>query len=136
MTHAIPIETIKKLEFVDITQDINEFIRDSDTEDGAIMIFTRHTTSGLTINENEAGLVSDMETVFEIIPDKSYLHDRIDNNARSHLQSMLLEHSIVLPISNFRLDLGTWQSVFFVELDGPRKRNVQVKIIGSSPKHI
>ena len=98
------------------------------------MIFTRHTTSGLTINENEAGLVSDMETVFEIIPDKSYLHDRIDNNARSHLQSMLLEHSIVLPISNFRLDLGTWQSVFFVELDGPRKRNVQVKIIGSSPK--
>ena len=61
----------------------------------------------------------------------SYEHDRIDDNARSHLKSFLLSSSECLPIRNNRLDLGTWQSVFFIELDGPRhNRTISLTIIG------
>lgn len=126
----INISTSKRLEFVDITSQINEFVKDSRIEDGAILIFTKHTTSGLTINENESGLISDMENILKkLVPEDRYEHDRIDNNADSHLRSLLLEHSLLLPISDKKLQLGTWQRIFFVELDGPRSRNILMRII-------
>ncbi|HDI72542.1 MAG TPA: YjbQ family protein, partial [Candidatus Altiarchaeales archaeon] len=94
------------------------------------LIFTEHTTSGLTINENESGLISDMENILKkLVPEDRYEHDRIDNNADSHLRSLLLEHSLLLPVSDKKLQLGTWQRVFFVELDGPRSRNISVRVI-------
>ena len=126
----IGLSTRKRLEFIDITSLVNEFVENSGIEDGAILIFTKHTTSGLTINENEAGLISDMEDLLKkIVPKDGYEHDRIDNNADSHLRSLLLEHSLVLPVSNKKVGLGTWQRIFFVELDGPRGRNILLKII-------
>jgi secondary thiamine-phosphate synthase enzyme len=127
----IEIQSNKKIEFLDITQKIDEIIKETGVKEGIAITFTRHTTSGLTINENEMGLVRDMEKILEeLIPQKSYAHNKIDNNARSHLQSLLLEHSLVIPIENSSLALGTWQKVFFVELDGPRtRREVLVKIL-------
>jgi len=126
----INISTRKRLEFVDITLQINEFVNDSGIEDGTVLIFTEHTTSGLTINENESGLISDMENILKkLVPEDRYEHDRIDNNADSHLRSLLLEHSLLLPVSDKKLQLGTWQRVFFVELDGPRSRNISVRVI-------
>ncbi|MEA3255466.1 MAG: secondary thiamine-phosphate synthase enzyme YjbQ [Candidatus Altiarchaeota archaeon] len=126
----IGLSTRKRLEFIDITSQVNEFVENSGIEDGAILIFTKHTTSGLTINENEPGLISDMEDLLKkIVPKDGYEHDRIDNNADSHLRSLLLEHSLVLPVSGKKVGLGTWQRVFFVELDGPRGRNILLKII-------
>jgi len=126
----IAISTRKRLEFVDITLQINEFVNDSGIEDGTVLIFTEHTTSGLTINENESGLISDMENILKkLVPEDRYEHDRIDNNADSHLRSLLLEHSLLLPVSDKKLQLGTWQRVFFVELDGPRSRNISVRVI-------
>ncbi len=126
----INISTRKRLEFVDITLQINEFVNDSGIEDGTVLIFTEHTTSGLTINENESGLISDMENILKkLVPEDRYEHDRIDNNADSHLRSLLLEHSLLLPVSDKKLQLGTWQRIFFVELDGPRSRNISVRVI-------
>ena len=71
-------------------------------------------------------------TLNNLITDKfTYQHDRIDDNAKSHLKSFLLSSSECLPIKNGRLDLGTWQSVFFIELDGPRhSRTISLTIIG------
>ena len=129
-SYSLKIDTSKNFEIIDITSKINELI---DVEEGIISIFSRHSTSAIVVNENESGLLRDLEfTLDNLITDKySYDHDRIDNNARSHLKSLLLSSSECLPIKNGRLGLGTWQSVFFIELDGPRHgRTISLTIIG------
>lgn len=129
-THSLKINTNKNFEIIDITSRINELI---DIEEGIISIFSKHSTSAIVVNENESGLLNDLElTLNNLISDKfSYRHDRIDNNAKSHLKSFLLSSSECLPIKNSRLDLGIWQSVFFIELDGPRHgRTISLTMIG------
>lgn len=113
----------KNFEVIDITSMINQEI---DIESGIVNIFSKHSTSAIVVNENETGLLNDFELMLtDLISDKySWQHDRIDNNAKSHLKSFLLSSSETIPISNGKLDLGTWQSVFFIELDGPRKNRV------------
>ena len=126
----IIITTNKNFEIIDITSKINELI---DIEKGIISIFSHHSTSAIVVNENERGLLNDFEFMLDnIVSDKfSYEHDRIDNNAKSHLKSFLLSSSECLPVKDFKLDLGTWQSVFFVELDGPRKnRRITLTVVG------
>lgn len=129
-SNSFKIDTSKKFEIIDITSKINELI---DIEEGIVSIFSRHSTSAIVVNENEKGLLQDFEFMLNnLVSDKfSYSHDRIDNNASSHLRSFLLSSSESLPVKNSRLDLGTWQSVFFVELDGPRRaRTVTLTMVG------
>ena len=129
-SNSIKINTSKKFEIIDITSKINELI---EINEGIISIFSKHSTSAIVVNENESGLLKDFEFSLEnLITDKySYDHDRIDNNARSHLKSFLLSSSECLPIKNKKLELGTWQSVFFVELDGPRSsRTITLTMVG------
>jgi secondary thiamine-phosphate synthase enzyme len=127
------IRTTTRTELIDITDRVRAIVNESGTRDGICVISTRHTTSSVIINENERGLRSDILEILEtLIPEnKSYAHNRIDNNADAHLRATLLGNSAVLPIEDGHLVLGTWQSVFFVELDGPRSRSVNVKIIKS-----
>jgi secondary thiamine-phosphate synthase enzyme len=127
------IQTTTRTELIDITDRVRAIVKESGTKDGICVISTRHTTSSIIINENERGLRSDILEMLEtLIPEnKNYAHNRIDNNADSHLRAALLGNSAILPIEDGHLVLGTWQSVFFVELDGPRNRSVNVKIIKS-----
>jgi len=122
----------KRVEIIDMTQDINDILAKSKIKDGLINIFARHSTAGIVINENESGLVKDFQNVLEsLIPEnKNYLHDRIDNNADSHIRTFFIGSSETIPIENGSLGLGTWQSVFLVELDGPRSRKFVVTAIG------
>ena len=129
-THSLKLDTNRNFEIIDITSKINDLI---DVENGIISVFSKHSTSAIAVNEKEPGLLIDLEEALNrIITDKhSYYHDRIDNNARSHLKSFLLSSGECLPIRNGRLDLGTWQSVFFIELDGPRNgRTITLTIMG------
>ncbi len=129
-TNSLKINTNKNFEIIDITSKVNELI---DIEEGIVSIFSRHSTSAIVVNENEQGLLKDFEFMLSnLVEDKySYQHDRIDNNARSHLKSFLLSSSECLPIRNSKIDLGTWQSVFFVELDGPRaNRTITLTMVG------
>lgn len=129
-SYSLKLDTNKQFEIIDITSRINELI---DINEGIISIFSKHSTSAIVVNENEKGLLADFEFTLEnLITDKySYSHDRIDNNARSHLKSFLLSSSESLPVKNQKLDLGTWQSVFFVELDGPRRsRTITLTMVG------
>lgn len=130
ITESIILDTSNKCELINITAQINEIIRENNVESGLVNISTRHTTSGIIINEDEIGLTEDIVNVLEeIIPYRNYLHDRIDNNARSHLMAMITTPTQTLPIINGRLSLGTWQSIFFLELDGPRfKREIIISI--------
>lgn len=124
------LNTNKKFQIIDITPKINEL---TVIEEGIVNIFSKHSTSAIVVNENEKGLLEDFEVMLEnLIDDKySWQHDRIDNNATCHLKSFLLSSSETLPVKNSKLDLGTWQSVFFVELDGPRSsRTVNLTFIG------
>ena len=128
----IEIKTKGSTELIDITSKVNEIVRsNSSAESGICMIFTRHTTTGIIINENESGLKSDiLRLLDELIPrGKGYLHDRIDRNAHSHLRAVVLGSSVTVPIERGDLALGTWQSIFFVECDGPRRREVYVKVL-------
>ena len=125
----ILLNTSRNFEIIDITSKINDEI---DIESGIVNIFSKHSTSAIVVNENERGLLNDLELMLsDLVSDKySWQHDRIDNNAKSHLKSFLLSSSETLLISNGKLDLGTWQSVFFIELDGPRNnRTINLKFI-------
>ena len=129
-TNSLNLNTNKNFEIIDITSKINELI---DIEEGIISIFSKHSTTAVVVNENETGLLNDLEfTLNNLINDKfTYQHDKIDNNAKSHLKSFILSSSECLPVKNRKLDLGTWQSVFFIELDGPRRnRTVTLTMVG------
>lgn len=126
----IILNTNKNFEIIDITSQIN---REIDIDFGIVNVFSRHSTSAIVVNENESGLLKDLGLMLgDLVSDKySWQHDRIDNNAKSHLKSFLLSSSETIPIKNGKLDLGTWQSVFFVELDGPRTgRTVSLTFMG------
>ena len=127
------IQTTTRTELIDITDRVRAAVKESGIKDGICVISTRHTTSGITVNENERGLRADILEMLEtLVPEnKSYAHNQIDNNADSHLRAVLLGNSATIPIEDGHLVLGTWQSIFFVELDGPRNRSVNVKIVES-----
>ncbi len=127
----ISIKTNKNFELIDITKEVSDVLRSSGAKEGLINVFTRHTTTALFINENENGLIKDYEDVlFRLVPERgNYRHDRIDDNAHSHLKAIILNTSITIPFKDSRLMLGTWQRIFFVELDGPRTRNIIVSVL-------
>ena len=102
---------------------------------GIIVASVSHTTCCLTVNEDETGLKEDIRRVAErlllpIAEDGRFMHDCVDDNAQAHLTSMLFGHSVTVPVKDGRLHLGTWQSVFLIELDGPRSRRLDVQILG------
>jgi secondary thiamine-phosphate synthase enzyme len=131
-SRTIEIETHKNRQILDITSRVEEIVSGSGIEEGIALVFTKHTTTGLYLNERESGLVQDMESVLcTLVPARAgYSHDRVDNNAASHIQSVLLTPSLALPVARGTLELGTWQSVLFAERDGPRRRTVLVRVVG------
>ncbi len=130
---SLVINSRTRFQIIDITSYINEKIDKSSVSLGLINIFTKHTTSSIIINENEEGLGYDIQNLlYDLIPESNeYSHDLIDHNAHSHLKSLFLSPQETVPIVDGRMDLGTWQSVFFIELDGPRsKRKIDLTIMG------
>jgi len=128
----ISVETRSRFEFIDITSKVQQVVTDSGITDGIAIVFTVHTTTGLFINENESGLLKDIEVVVcKVVPSSlDYRHNRVDDNAPSHIQSVLLGSSLTIPVESSHLQLGTWQRIFFAERDGPRHRSVIVKVLG------
>jgi len=126
------LNTYERIEIHDITQEIQLIVGQSSCKIGIVNIYSRHSTSGIVINENEKGLLKDFQDVLEkLVPsNENYNHNRIDNNADSHIRSFLIGNTVTIPLYDGKLDLGTWQSIFFVELDGPRRRKVTVTVMG------
>lgn len=127
------IQTTRRIELIDITDRVRAAVKESGIKEGICVVSTRHTTASIIVNENERGLRTDiLDILEELVPEnKNYAHNSIDNNANAHLRAVLLGMSETIPVEDGHLVLGTWQSIFFVELDGPRKRTVNVKIIKS-----
>lgn len=129
----IEISTSRKTEVIDITRRVEEEVRVSGVKDGIALIYATHATAAIVINEFEPRMEQDMvDAVSDMFTNRRWRHDEIDDNAKSHLRSMLLGPGEVVPVENGRLVLGTWQSIILVELDGPRsRRRVLVKVVGT-----
>lgn len=124
---VIEVKTQRRRELINITERVEELLKGMGAKDGLLDLFVPHTTAALILNEGERGLLQDFLSLFErLAPESgSYMHNLIDTNADAHLISSLLCKSLVIPVRNGRLDLGTWESIIFAELDGPRTRSVR-----------
>ena len=130
MIKEIEIQTDKRYQLVDITSQVEEIVEASRIKEGVIFIFLPHSTAGIVLTENESGLKNDWLKLFEKLTSGiDFQHNLIDNNADSHLLSGLVGQGKFLPIENGRVIRGTWQQIFLVEFDGPRKRKVYLKLI-------
>lgn len=127
---TLKVKTKSNIEIVNITSQINSVIKKSEITEGSLTVFTPHTTTAITVNENEPGLVQDLaNTMLDIVPKgKGYLHDGLDGNAHSHILASIIGCSVTIPVINGSPALGTWQSILFIELDGPRNRSIVVQV--------
>lgn len=122
----LKLETAKPIEIIDITERARQAVTRSGLKDGLLTLVSRHTTACLNINEREERLMEDIETFLKrhVPRDGNYLHnlEPIDgrDNAHSHLLGLFMNTTETIPFADGKLLLGQWQSIFFIELDGPR----------------
>jgi len=132
MFSKIEINTNKQTEFVDITTQVQKKISQSEISDGVCVVFVPHTTAGITINENaDPDVVQDILMILnKKIPmgDSGYRHS--EGNSAAHIKASLIGSSVSVIIENRKLQLGRWQGIYFCEFDGPRKREIWIKITG------
>jgi len=131
-----------KSTFTDITRTVNKNLRASKLKNGIVVVFSRHTTGLVRVLEKESLLMEDMENFLERNVPSSvlYKHDDLDRrkdiapderqNGYSHLRALFFNHSETIPFSGYKLNIGRWQSIFFVECDHFREREYLVTIIG------
>ena len=125
----IDLSTSGKVDVTDVTDRV-EAVVDEAVGSGTATVFVPHTTAGVVVNEAERRLVADVEdALVDLVPDSGdYRHDEVDDNAAAHLRATILGESVVVPVEEGRLALGTWQSILFVECDGPRSRRLHVTV--------
>ena len=134
------VQTDQRVEVIDLTNRVMEFVRRFDISEGLVSIWSMHTTCTLFINEFQTALLADIKRFLEqmVARDAEYLHNDPNHsdcdrmNADSHLRAMLLGHNLTLQISGGEVVLGQWQRVLMAELDGPRARSLRVQIFGIS----
>jgi secondary thiamine-phosphate synthase enzyme len=137
----IVVQTLDRLAFVDLTAEVAARVIGAEVHTGVCHVSTCHTTTALVLNENEPLLLDDLRRMLEqLVPDGArYAHDDIarrscppdePRNGAAHCRALLLPSSQCLPILKGRLGLGRWQSLFLVELDGPRRRTLRLTVTG------
>ncbi len=126
---TLRVRSSARTDLIDITDRVAAAL--PERADGALVLFTPHATAGLLLNEHEQQLLGDIRTWLEraVPQDATYAHNHIDDNANSHLRAIVLGSSLVVPVEEGRLALGRWQRIFFVELDGPRPRQVRFRLL-------
>ncbi|MFC1483550.1 secondary thiamine-phosphate synthase enzyme YjbQ [Candidatus Neomarinimicrobiota bacterium] len=129
---TITIQTNSRVEFVDISGLVRQWLRTRDVNSGVLTIYVPHTTAGVTINEHaDPDVVRDLTMELnKVIPfDDNYRH--LEGNSAAHIKSSLIGASAQVIVENGDLVLGTWQGIFFAEFDGPRTRKVHLQLTGS-----
>jgi secondary thiamine-phosphate synthase enzyme len=134
------VQTDQRVELVDITNRIMEFVRRFNIREGLVSLWSMHTTCALFINEFQTALLTDIKRFLEkiVARDDAWMHndphhsdcDRM--NADSHLRALLLGHSLTLQVSGGEVVLGQWQRILMAELDGPRARSLRIQVWGIS----
>src|SRR5579884_3212563 len=132
-TEHITITTKNRYEILDITDRVEEVRKRANLYDGMILVSTMHITASLFVNDHESGLWQDIMTwLEELAPRKpDYKHHLTgEDNADAHLKRMLLGHQVIVPVTDGKLDLGTWERVHYGEFDGRRPKRILFKAVG------
>lgn len=140
---TIECQTKEELEFIDITKEVKDFVGTSPIKNGLVNLQTFHTTCALLLNENEPLLLEDIKKNLRNTAPKNivYNHDNFEirtvnmcndecANGHAHCKAIYLPSNLTLNLVESRLQLGQWQAIFMVELDRPRKRAIQIQVIG------
>lgn len=134
-TEYLTFNTRERYEMVHITPQIDAIVRKSGVDDGICFVSPMHITAAIYVNDNESGLIEDIGKWLEKLAPRNpnYKHHQTgEDNADAHLKALLLHHETTLPVTNGRLDLGTWQRIFYAEFDGQRSKRVIVKVLGKA----
>lgn len=127
-------ETRTRRAFINITPQVNAVLKESGIKEGLALVNSMHITSSVFINDDESGLHHDFEVWLEKLapekPHSQYMHNGFEDNADAHLKRQIMGREVVVAVTNGKLDLGTWEQIFYGEFDGKRKKRVLVKIIG------
>ena len=120
--------------FVNITSEIEEYVRESGIQEGFVLVNAMHITASVFINDDETGLHHDFDTWLEKLaphePVSQYRHNVAEDNADAHLKRQVMGREVVVAVTEGKLDFGPWEQIFYGEFDGKRRKRVLVKIIG------
>jgi len=129
----ITLQSQKPREVFNITSQVKAAMEKSTYRDGIVLVSSLHSNSAVIVNDDEPGLLEDLDAWLKQLAPvmDNYKHKgRFESNAAIHFQSLLLHHQVIVAFTEARLDLGPWQSILFVELDGLRPKRILVKVMG------
>jgi secondary thiamine-phosphate synthase enzyme len=131
-THRIMLRSREREDLVEFTEEVSERVRESGAREGVCVLFVRHTTAGLTVNENaDPDVPRDMlHCLRTLIPQHGMGFRHGEQNSDAHIKASLVGPSVSVPFADGRLLLGRWQGIFLCEFDGPRSREVVLSIVG------
>jgi secondary thiamine-phosphate synthase enzyme len=129
------LTAINRREFINITSQVEQCVAESNVSEGLVLVNAMHNTASVFINDDEAGLLQDLDDWLEQLaprePTSRYRHNRTgEDNAEAHLKRLLMGREVVVAITGGQLDLGAFEQIFFGDFDGGRPKRVLVKIIG------
>ena len=132
-TEYLTFHTPKHREYIHITPQIEAITKKSGIKEGMVLVSAMHITAGVYVNDNETGLIEDIDKWLEQLAPfrEGYRHHETgETNGDSHLKALLIHHEVIVPITAGRLDFGPWQRIFYAEFDGQRDKRVIVKVMG------
>ncbi len=133
LTKYLVFNTKNRREYINITDEVAQAVADSNVKEGMVLVSAMHITAAVYVNDAEDGLIADIDEWLEhLAPTRAdYRHHQTgEDNGDAHLKNLLMHHQIILPITNGRLDLGTWQQVYYAEFDGQRRKRLIIKVLG------
>ena len=132
-TKQLHINTLNRIDFINITNKVQQIITESGVKDGIVLINPMHITASIFINDAESGLIQDFQEWLEKLAPKNFNyhhHQTGEDNGFSHLWRTIMGRETTVAITDNKLDLGTWEQIFYGEFDGQRDKRILVKIIG------
>jgi secondary thiamine-phosphate synthase enzyme len=132
-TEYLWFHTEKHRDYINITENVEGIVRKSGVNEGMVLVSAMHITAGVYVNDAENGLIHDIDEWLEkLCPYKEHYqhHKTGETNGDSHLKNLLIGHQQIVPITKGKLDLGTWEQIYYAEFDGKRKKRVIVKVMG------
>jgi len=134
----VPFHTRKRMEILDITENVRRVVEESGVRNGLVNVWVPHATAALAVNEHDTDLWEDILASFEkLVPLKAdYRHNAKygwtpgEQNAHAHILNCMIKPDVTIPLKNSMMQLGTWQSILLIEMDGSRTRTVQVQVMG------
>ncbi len=132
-TEYLWFNTQKKREYINITDRVEEVVRNSGIREGMVLVSAMHITASVYVNDAEPGLIEDIDEWLEKLAPFNihYRHHRTgETNGDAHLKNLLMHHEVIVPITDGRLDLGPWQQIYYAEFDGKRRKRVIIKAMG------